>query len=335
MKKKLFLILICCVMSMSVFAEDYTDANNVTWKVTLNESTKEATIEQGVAGNTKDVVVPGTITIGEQNYIVTAIGYCAFATREDIETISLPATITTIANGGYTTINDSYTTYGVFSRNKNLKSVDFNGASCTIGDYAFDNCSSLSSVVDLSQCTSIGYEAFRNCSALTSVGNLSQCKSIGESAFSGCSALNKIVLSSETMATLGSTIGEHTSVLVPESLLENYKAADNWKDMAYRILSIGTTTEYDVEVVASDNSSALQTKIGEENLANVIALKVKGSINGYDVMILRNKMVNLHSLDLSEANIVEDANHYCYYGSYYNSDADKENENAALNKNIY
>ncbi len=345
MKKKLFLMLICCVMSMSVFAEDYTGADGVTWKVTLNSTTMEATIEQGVANNTEDVVVPETITIDDQNYTVTAIGKIAFTAREDIETISLPATIKTIAD--YTEVHDGVFaySYGVFSHNKKLKSVDFNGASCTIGDYAFYNCSALTSVGDMSQCTSIGSFAFggcsalnsvgdlpqctsiegcafHNCSALTSVGDLPQCTSIGARTFYGCCALNKIVLSSETMVTLSVsnieyTIGEYTSVLVPANLLEAYRVANNWKEMAYRIIPMEVDTDYDVEVTASDNSSALQTAIGEENLANVIALKVKGSINGYDVMILRNKMVNLHSLDLSEANIVEDANHYCYYGSYY------------------
>lgn len=40
-------------------------------------------------------------------------------------------------------------------------------------------------------------------------------------------------------------------------------------------------------------------------------VKVKGSINSYDIMVIRNKMDNLHYLDLSDANVVK--NSYEYY----------------------
>ena len=121
-------------------------------------------------------------------------------------------------------------------------------------------------------------------------------------------------------ATGSNITSECTTVLVPANLVDAYRTADNWKDMAVRIISMNAKTDFNVEVAAMDNSSGLQNAINnirDGDVANVMSLKVKGDINGYDIMVMRNKMLNLHNLDLSEANIVEDPNHYCYYGSYY------------------
>ena len=61
---------------------------------------------------------------------------------------------------------------------------------------------------------------------------------------------------------------------------------------------------YDINVTAMSESSGIHAAIGEANLASVRSLKVTGTINGYDVMIIRNKMPNLNILDLSDASIV-------------------------------
>lgn len=75
---------------------------------------------------------------------------------------------------------------------------------------------------------------------------------------------------------------------------------------------------YDVAVEAQDTESALHTAIGKENLANVVCLKVSGTINSYDIMIINNKMTNLKVLDLADATIV--ANSYEYYSGYCSHD---------------
>jgi hypothetical protein len=103
--------------------------------------------------------------------------------------------------------------------------------------------------------------------------------------------------------------------LVPDSLLNSYRTADVWKEFANRILSLSAQREYDVTVSALSNHSALHDAIGEENLNNVVSLKITGDINGYDIMVLRNKTDNLHFLDLTDANIV--ANAYEYMSGKY------------------
>ena len=60
-------------------------------------------------------------------------------------------------------------------------SVYSNDRVTKIGDYAFDNCSSLTSV-SFPVCSYIGNNAFRNCSRLTSV-NFPVCSYIGSYAF--------------------------------------------------------------------------------------------------------------------------------------------------------
>ena len=64
----------------------------------------------------------------------------------------------------------------------------------SIGDSAFRNCSSLTSITIPSSVTSIGDSAFRNCSSLTSITIPSSVTSIGDRAFMDCSSLTSLVI---------------------------------------------------------------------------------------------------------------------------------------------
>lgn len=66
-----------------------------------------------------------------------------------------------------------------------------------------------------------------------------------------------------------------------------------------------------VEITALENSSALHKKIGEENLNQVEELTIKGTMNGYDMLVLRNKMPNLRVINMRDVRIV--ANPVIYY----------------------
>ena len=158
---------------------------------------------------------------------------------------------------------------------------------------------------------------FYNCKELKKIEGIENCTSIGENAFANCYSLETLTFSGETVPTLTSSnaISPNTTVIVPAELLESFRNADAWKDVTNQIIANGVRTDYDISVVAQENTSDIHAKIGERNLDNVMTLKVSGSINGYDIMILRNKMHNLHHLDLSDANIVANDNYYEYYGS--------------------
>ena len=60
--------------------------------------------------------------------------------------------------------------------------------------YAFENCSSLTSIVISDSVTSIGYRAFYNCSGLTNIEIPASVTSIGSSAFEGCSNLLSVYI---------------------------------------------------------------------------------------------------------------------------------------------
>ena len=77
-----------------------------------------------------------------------------------------------------------------FETNKNETSC----AVTSIGNYAFNNCSSLTSVTIPNSVTSIGNSAFTGCSSLTSIIIPNSVTSIGNSPFEYCSSLTSIVV---------------------------------------------------------------------------------------------------------------------------------------------
>ena len=73
-----------------------------------------------------------------------------------------------------------------------------------INQYAFYDCTGLTSVTIPDSVTSIGNSAFHNCSGLTSVTIPDRVTSIGDYAFSGCSGLTSIIIPDSV-----TSIGEH------------------------------------------------------------------------------------------------------------------------------
>ena len=82
-------------------------------------------------------------------------------------------------------------------------SVTYNGTTysvTSIGDMAFLDCSSLTSITIPNSVTSIGYNAFSYCSSLTSVTIPNSVTSIGDYAFSGCSSIASPVYNAHCFA---------------------------------------------------------------------------------------------------------------------------------------
>ena len=79
-----------------------------------------------------------------------------------------------------------------FERCSSLTSVVIGDSVTSIGESAFEYCDSLTSVEILDSVTSIGEWAFRVCDSLTSVVIGDNVTSIGDQAFSGCSSLTNI-----------------------------------------------------------------------------------------------------------------------------------------------
>ena len=201
----------------------------------------------------------------------------------------------------------------------------------TIGSSAFYNCSSLKTIGALPKCKTIGSHAFA-CkgyddwsngyhqfieikSSLTSIGDLSVCTSIGEGAFEGCDVLKSITLPSAppTLANTNS-VGTYMLIRVPEQDIATYKAANIWSDPSIknRIISSNGPIDYVVTNTALNTGTpGLAKEIADEDMLKVVTLKVSGTINSYDIIVMNNWMPNLRWLDLTDATI--EACDYEYY----------------------
>ena len=114
-----------------------------------------------------------------------------------ISGMNLTAYAETYGDFEYSYIEDdrlSITGYNGSATNPEIPSA-INGVSVTeIGESAFENCTSLTSVTIPDSVTSIGFCAFYNCKSLTSVTIPDSVTSISESAFEDCKSLTSATI---------------------------------------------------------------------------------------------------------------------------------------------
>ena len=163
--------------------------------------------------------------------------------------------------------------------------------------------------------TSISSQAFCGC-PITNLSLPASLTSIGNSCFT---ATKEITLAATTPAVLGTdAFWKYAVIRVPESAVNDYRTAAGWSNYKDQILSMSDKTDYDVPVTAQEKESGLLNMITQDKLGKVVSLKVTGTINSYDILVIRNKMPYLHYLDLTDATIV--ANDYEYYTGYHTED---------------
>ena len=90
--------------------------------------------------------------------------------------------------------NYSYDNTPWYSQRKKIKKVVIKDGVTSIGDYAFEYCSSLTSITIPNSVMSIGEYAFRGCSGLTSLTIPNSVTSIGDFAFYKCSGLTSVTI---------------------------------------------------------------------------------------------------------------------------------------------
>lgn len=251
--------------------------------------------------------------------LCTTIQKAAFKECMQLKSVNLPKCETI---EGYKPEYDG--AEGAFLGCNNLQEVDL--PSCiNIEKYAFYSCPKLSSI-NIPVCQAIGEEVFAYCGNLNEVSLPNTIQKLGYKCFNGNTSLTLYaknvpaldrypgnMAESDTLA-----LGKNVLIIVPEESLAAYQTADVWNTMSERIFPMGTQFDYNVEATAQASTSGLQKAIGEKNLRSVVTLKVKGSINSYDIMVMRNKMDNLHYLDLADADVK--SNTYDYYTGYSTQD---------------
>ena len=143
-----------------------------------------------------------------------------------------------------------------------LTTVNITSTTTTIGQSAFNSCSSLKNI-DISHVTNIKGWAFENNTALKSI-DLSSCEELLEGAFKGCTGLNTDITIPSTITSLSRqvfyncqnikslylsanqivSIGQESlymgtyPIYVPDNLVDSYKNASGWTSFSTRIKPI-------------------------------------------------------------------------------------------------
>ena len=190
---------------------------------------------QGCSGLTS-MTIPNSVTI---------IGKYAFSNCSGLTSMTIPTSVTTIEDR-------------TFESCINLTSVIIGNSVTQIGEYAFQSCYSLSSVAIGNNVTSIANWAFSDCRGLTFVEIPNCVTSIGEGAFHGCTYLATVTIGS-SVTSIGTAafgmcsnlkdvfcyaekvpkgdtpfysfqISANTTLHVPSGSIDDYRAANTWKD---------------------------------------------------------------------------------------------------------
>ena len=304
-----------------------------------------------------------SVTFAENSQL-TSVGREAFAYCENLVSIAIPNSVTKIGNqvfygckslerltvpfigerlngsentylGYFFAYGDSY--YETAKRiPATLKKVTVTNGT-KIGDNAFADCTSLTSITLPNSITSIGVSAFSNCSSLTSIKIPNSVTSIENSAFWGCSSLTSITLSNSvtsiersvfsgcsslTSITLSNSVTSiENSAFLGCSSLTSIKLPDS-------VISVGESAFYDCKSLASIVVSSSLKSVGKDAFKNCTALKkvyivdlsawcgidfentLSNPLNNGADFYVNNKLV----AELNFSNNVKEVKKYAFYG---------------------
>lgn len=161
----------------------------------------------------------GTLHIS-RNPLCTTISAIAFAITTKITgTITIPSNITTIADAG--------SNYGSFF-GCTMSSLVFEEGIQKIGNYAFQLCNNLAgSIVFPNSLITVGAFAFDRVTKITSINLGDSVQTIGASAFTGCTSLNGELIIPSTLTSLGIMAFHQTNFTSITGGNTNFEISDN------------------------------------------------------------------------------------------------------------
>lgn len=162
-----------------------------------------------------NIVIPDTY----EGLPVVAIGDKAFykdRAYQRVKSVVIPASVTTIGKDAF-----------LFCRI--LESVVFaeNSQLISIGVFAFDQCSNLTSIDLPDGVQYIGDAAFRGCNLLKTIDLGTSLEYLGEGAFNGCTVLNDVVIP-ETVTTIQSAAFQNCKGLTNIVIHDNIDTIEEW-----------------------------------------------------------------------------------------------------------
>ena len=128
--------------------------------------------------------------------------------------------------------------YSPFYRNTSLRAVKITDQETEISTNEFYGCSNLQRVELGDGIESIGDYAFSGCSAIESFTFGNSLQTIGEEAFSDCTAMTRLISRTEVPPVCGTQALDdinkwNCTLLVPDSSIDAYRAADQWKEFFF------------------------------------------------------------------------------------------------------
>ena len=246
MKKRLTLLSLLLLFTMTAMALTKVSVGGIYYYLDESDNTAEVTLKTDGTKYSGDIVIPASISVDGVDYSVTSIADHAFLNCSGLTSIEIPNSVTYIGYAafyycpGLTSIvveeGNSY-----YDSRENCNAIIETAsnkliAGCQntvipnsvteIGDDAFSECSSLTSIEIPNSVTSIGDCAFYGCYCLTSIVISNSVKRIGYSAFAYCFGLTSITMQRATPPIVGSYLFDECSKLetiyVPVGASEAY-----------------------------------------------------------------------------------------------------------------
>ena len=271
----LTLALMASVASFAYEFEYVNDFHIDGFAYSINSTSANNDSEEGyvglieIADCQKDVLVPKYVSYGDRGFHVTKFGMGSVVFTNEagsvVESVTIPNTTYVINKNVLagcpnlkTVVVDSDNPYYDSRENCNAiittsqnpyftpntliagcKTTIIPNSVVEIGANAFYNCQSLETITIPNSVTKIGRSAFNACSALSSITLSENLTAIGEWAFDDCNNLIEVVC----YATQPPTISQYTfsgispTIYVPAESIEQYRAADGWKDLQIQYIS--------------------------------------------------------------------------------------------------